>query len=187
MRREAASDRKWPRPWVWIGVIAAVALVTGTTAALLLAPSAPQQTFTVMAHHWGFVIYDEAGNEIPQIEVAPGTQVTLEILSAASLDHHEHHEMMERTIEAWADNPEYGGKTAMELHELMEEAEAAGLNDHIVTIAAFGVSVTTDHESSEPLRVTFVADKTGTFDIRCMGLCGWGHQYMVLEGGLVVG
>ncbi len=187
MREEVRSDRKWPRLWVWIGVIAAAALVTGTTAALLLAPSTPQRTYTVMAYHWGFALYDESGNEVPQIEVAPGTQVTLEILSAASLDHEAHHEMMERTIEAWADNPEYGGKTAMELHELMEDAEAAGLNDHLVTIAAFGVSVPTDHESSEPVRATFVADQTGTFDIRCMGLCGWGHQFMVLEGGLVVG
>ncbi|MEE9592824.1 MAG: hypothetical protein V3W28_04495 [Thermoplasmata archaeon] len=140
-----------------------------------------------MAFHWGFAIYDESGNEVPQIEVAPGTQVTLEVLSGASLDRHEHHEMMERTIEAWADNPEYGGIIAAELHELMEEAEAAGLNDHVVTIPAFGVSVPTDHESSEPVRVTFVADQTGTFDIVCAGLCGWGHQFMALEGGLVVG
>lgn len=186
MREEVSSDRKWPRLWVWVGVLVAVGLVTGTTAALLLAPSAPQRTFTVMAYHWGFAIYDETGNEVPAIEVAPGTQVNLEIFSAASLDHHEHHEMMERTIEAWADNPEYGGKTAMELHELMEEAEAAGLNDHVVTIAEFGVSVATDHESTDPVRVTFVADKTGTFDIVCAGLCGWGHQFMALEGGLVV-
>ncbi len=186
MREEVRSDRKSPRLWVWIGVIAAVALVTGTTAALLLAPSTPQRTFTVMAYHWGFAVYDENGNEVPQIEVAPGTQVTLEILSGASLDHGAHHEMMERTIEEWADNPEYGGKTALELHELMEEAETAGLNDHLVTIAELGVSVPTDHESSDPVRVTFVADQTGTFDIRCMGLCGWGHHLMVLGGGLVV-
>ncbi len=186
MREEVVSERKLPRRWVWVGIIAAVTLVTGSTAAFLWAPSAPQRTFTVMAYHWGFAILDENGNEVPQIDVAPGTQVTLEILSGASLDHEAHHEMMERTIAAWADNSEYGGKTAMELHELMEEAEAAGLNDHLVTIAEFGVSVATDHESSEPVRVTFVADQTGTFDIRCMGLCGWGHHLMVLEGGLVV-
>ncbi|MFQ5908256.1 MAG: hypothetical protein ACE5JE_05465 [Thermoplasmata archaeon] len=186
MREKAATGQRWRRPWLWIGVLIAVGLVTGTTAAFLLAPSAPQRTFTVMAYHWGFAIYDESGTEVPAIEVASGTQVTLEIFSGASLDHEAHHEMMERTVVAWADNPEYGAKTAIELMELMEDAEAAGLNDHVLTIPQFGVSMWTDHESPEPARVTFVADEAGTFDITCAGLCGWGHIYMHLEGGLVV-
>ncbi|MFQ5552523.1 MAG: hypothetical protein ACE5EW_02215 [Thermoplasmata archaeon] len=174
--------------WLLVTLIV-VAAVLGSVAAVLLSSAAPvadQRTFKVVAHHWGFAIFDENGNEVPRMEVARGTEVTLEVISAAGLDHHEHHAFMERTIEAWADNPAFGGKTAMELHELMEEAEAAGLNDHVMTIPAFGVVATTDHESPIPVVVTFVAGENGTFDIVCAGLCGWGHQYMSLEGGLVV-
>ncbi|MFQ5919843.1 MAG: hypothetical protein ACE5I4_07355 [Thermoplasmata archaeon] len=176
------------RLWLWVTVIA-VAAVLGSVAAVLLSSPAPatmERTYQVVAYHWGFAIFDENGNEVPRIEVAEGTEVTLSVISAASLDHEAHHEYMERTIEAWADNPAFGGKTAMELHELMEEAEAAGLNDHVVTIPAFGVSATTDHESPTPVVVTFVADERGTFDIVCAGLCGWGHLFMSLPGGVVV-
>jgi heme/copper-type cytochrome/quinol oxidase subunit 2 len=188
MREMEQHDGLGRKLWLWVVVIA-VAAVIGSVAAVFLsspAPAALERTYEVVAYHWGFAIFDENGNEVPRIEVAQGTEVTLEVISGASLDHEAHHEYMQRTLEAWADNPAYGGRSAMELHELMEEAEAAGLNDHVMTIPAFGVVAVTDHDSATPAVVTFVADEMGTFDMVCAGLCGFGHQYMSLTGGLVV-
>ena len=175
------------RLWLVIGATLVVGLLLGAAIGILSAPGpAPQRTFTVVAYHWGFALYDEEGTEVPQIAVARGTVVTLLVISAASLGHEVHETMMGRTIAAWENNTAFGGKSAMELMELMEEAEAQGLLDHAVRIPEFDVVAVTDHESPAPTQVTFVADKAGSFDIRCGLFCGFGHAYMELEGGLVV-
>lgn len=174
--------------WLWLGSGLVIGLLLGAgTVALIAAPSpAPQATFTVVAYHWGFAFYDGDGNEVPQIEVARGTEVTLLVISAAALGHEVHEALMERTITAWENNTAFGGKSAAELMELMEEPEMQGLLDHAVHIPEFGVAAVTDHESPAPIRVTFVADRAGSFDILCGVFCGWGHAYMALDGGLVV-
>ncbi len=189
MGRETESSlEKRVGLWLWLGSGLTIGILLGAgTVALIAAPSpAPQATFTVVAYHWGFALYDEGGAEVPQIAVSRGTVVTLLVISAASLGHEVHEGLMGRTIAAWENKTAFGGKTAMELMELMEEAEAQGQVDHAVLIPGFGVRAVTDHESPAPTQVTFVADKAGSFDIRCGVFCGFGHAYMDLEGGLVV-
>ncbi|MFQ6012404.1 MAG: hypothetical protein ACE5LS_01995 [Thermoplasmata archaeon] len=187
MREEMAEDSVWRRPWLWVAIALAGGLLLGTLIGFVSAPApAPQRTFTVVAYHWGFAVYDENGNEVPQIEVTRGTDVTLLVISAASLGHEVHEELMGRTIAAWENNTAFGGKTGPELMALMEEAETEGLLNHAIRIAEFGVVVETDYETPAPAQVTFVADKVGSFDILCGVFCGWGHAYMALTGGLVV-
>lgn len=149
-------------------------------------PAPPKKTFTVVAYHWGFAVYDENGKEIPKIDVARGTVVTLLVIGAEALSHEIHEVYEKRTMELWDNNSAYGGKNMTAIMEEMEEAEAAGYLDHSVRIAEYNIDVTTDYKSPSPKVVTFTADKAGTFDILCNHFCGWGHQYMKLTGGLVV-
>lgn len=186
MATETPERKRTGKAWIGLAVALVVGLLIGAgTMAVLNAP-APQRTFTVIAYHWGFAIYDEAGAEIPKIQVAIGTVVTLEVIGAEALSHEIHEVYEERTMDLWADNPAYGGKNMSELMEEMESAETAGYLDHSVQIAAYNIDVVTDHDSPSPKRVTFVANQAGTFDIECNVYCGWGHQYMNLTGGLVV-
>lgn len=171
---------------------ASVALVAGLLAGVgayaMVAPTTPPQaTFTIVAYHWGLAIYDEAGNEVPNIAVAKGTQVTLLVVAASALSHELHEEFEERTLERMADNPDYGDMTRDQIHEELEMAMMKGLLDHSVSIDAFGVDVVASHDSAVPARATFVAGQAGTFDIVCLSqFCGWGHMYMKATGGLVV-
>lgn len=174
-------------------VAASLALVAGLLvgvvgASAMSGPAAPSHAhFTIVAYHWGFAFYDESGNEVPNIEVAQGTQVTLSVVAASALSHENHEAFEERTMELMADNPDYGGLSEMEIMENMEEAEGQGLVDHNVHIEAFGVDMVASHISAVPTRATFTADQTGTFDIVCLSnFCGWGHVYMKAAGGLVV-
>jgi heme/copper-type cytochrome/quinol oxidase subunit 2 len=163
-------------------------LLVGVSAYAMVAPAAPQQaTYTIVAYHWGFAIYDEAGIEVPNIAVAQGTQVTLLVVAASALSQELHEEFEERILEAWEDNPDYGGLTHEELHGELETAMAKGQMDHSVAIEAFGVDVTAVHDSAVPAQVTFTADAVGTFNIVCLSqYCGWGHMYMKGTGGVVV-
>ncbi|MFQ5907996.1 MAG: hypothetical protein ACE5JE_04085 [Thermoplasmata archaeon] len=175
------------RLWIWIGValVAGLAIGGGVIALTVPAP-APQATFTVVAHHWGFVIYDEDGTEVPRIEAARGTEVTLLVMGAEALSHAIHGQFMDRTIAAWENNTQFGGKTGLELRDLIEEAENQGLEDHSVMISGYDLNIPAVGDSASPTIVTFLADTAGTFDIQCNQFCGWGHQFMKLEGGFVV-
>ena len=174
--------------WLWLGSGLTIGILLGAgTMALIAAPSpAPQATFTVVSYHWGFALFDEDGIEVPQIEVARGTEVTLLVMGAEALSHAIHEELMDRTIAAWENNTQFGGKTGLEIHDLIEEAEAQDLEDHSVMISGYDLNIPALGDSASPTIVTFVADTAGTFDIRCNQFCGWGHQFMTLEGGLVV-
>lgn len=175
------------RLWLGIGVALVVGLLVGGVVGMLAVPRAsPEATYTVVAYHWGFAIYDAQGNEVPKIDVARGTVVTLLVIGAEALspEIHEVYEM--RTVAAWENNSAYGNRDGLEIMMEMEAAEAAGLLDHSVSIAGYDLNVVTDFESPSPKLVTFVADQAGTFDITCQQFCGWGHQYMQLAGGLVV-
>ncbi len=173
--------------WIGIGVALVVGLLLGWGVVSLTTPATPpQKTFTVVAYHWGFAIYDEQGQEIPKIEVARGTQVTLLVIGAEALSHELHEVFEDRTIEAWENNTAFGNKNASEIHEEIEDAELQGLVNHSVSISGYGVNVVTDVDSASPKRATFTADTVGTFDILCLNECGWGHQWMKLSGGFVV-
>lgn len=175
------------RLWLGLGVALVVGLLVGGLVVSVTTPRAPPEaTFTVVAYHWGFAVYDAEGNEVPKIEVARGTVVTLLVVGASALNHEIHEAYEMRTIQAWENNSAYGNKNGTAIMMEMEMAGAQGLLDHSVTISAFNVNVVTDRESPSPQIVTFVADQAGAFDIQCQKFCGWGHQYMELAGGLVV-
>jgi heme/copper-type cytochrome/quinol oxidase subunit 2 len=186
MTEEAKTINKL---WLWVGIAVAIgALVgAGATAAVYSSAAPPEQrTFTIVAYHWGFAVFDEQGNEIPRIEVARGTEVTLVVVGGMALSHELHEMFEERTVETFADNPDYGGLNATEVQQKLEEAAEKGQVDHGVVISAYDLDIPAYADSPNPSVVTFVADKAGTFDIFCNRPCGWGHQYMFFEGGLVV-
>jgi heme/copper-type cytochrome/quinol oxidase subunit 2 len=187
MAREAEGISRF---WLWVGVAVVVGALVGAGAtAVLYSPAAPpkEATFTIVAYHWGFAIFDEQGNEVPRIEVARGTEVTLVVMGAMSLSHELHEAFEERTIETFADNPDSGGLNATEVLEKLEGAAEQGMVDHAVVVPEYGLDILASADSPSPSVVTFVADKAGTFNIFCNLPCGWGHPYMLLEGGLVVG
>lgn len=186
MEPKEQKAKKSASPWIAMVVALVVGLLVGAGVMAVMSSPAPQRTFTVVAYHWGFAIYDEDGVEVPKIEVAQGTHVTLIVLGGLQLDHEIHHMFEERMVEAWADNPAFGGLNHTELHEASEEAHDLGLKEHSVQISGYNINVQTDHESANPQIVTFVANTAGTFDIQCMVFCGFGHQYMTLTGGFVV-
>lgn len=164
-----------------VGALLGIGILALTSPAM-----APEKTFTVVAYHWGFAIYDEQGNEIPRIEVAQGTVVTLLVIGAEALSHEIHEAYVERVIETWADNPDYGGMSAEEIEAAIEGAGASGLLNHSLSIDGYDVEVPTDVSSPVPQQFTFIAHKSGTFAIRCLTYCGSGHGYMVIEDGFVV-
>ncbi len=175
------------RFWILIGVAVVVGALVGFGATMLATPAPPPTaTFTVVAYHWGFAIYDEDGVEIPKIEVARGTEVTLLVIGAEALSTDIHEEFGHRTVEAWENKTAFGGKTGPEIHDEIEDAEDQGLMDHSVRISGYDVDIKTKAMSPSPVKVTFTADTAGTFDIICNFFCGWGHQYMALTGGFVV-
>ena len=176
-----------PKLWIALVVALVIGVVIGVGTMALTTPAvSPQKTFTVVAHHWGFILFDEDGNEIPKIEVAPGAEVTLIVIGAEALAPTIHGAFEDRTVAAWENNTAFGGKTGPEIRGEIEDAEALGLEDHSVLIVGYDLDIQTNIASASPTIVTFVADKAGTFEIRCNTFCGWGHQFMTLEGGLVV-
>jgi heme/copper-type cytochrome/quinol oxidase subunit 2 len=176
----------------WAVALFLVGLLLGAGIVAVVRPAGPaaaplERTFTIVAYHWGFVIFDEDGEEVPGIQVPLGTRVTLVIMGAEALNVDLHEAYKERTIALWADNPDYGGFTEAELRQGFDDAEQQGLLIHSVAIEGYGINVLADIATGAHKVVTFVADKAGSFTIRCLNFCGMGHGYMALQGGFVVG
>jgi hypothetical protein len=182
-------------------VIVAVAVLAVVLGYLAIPSPTParEKVFYIVVYHWGFALYDQNFNEINRIQVSRGDRVTLHVIPAEALTEEAHGVFEERTVKRGIGNlPPNDPKIMDEI----EEAEKAGLMNHSVTIIELGVNVSTDiskvttkaHSVKEALqmgnpgggKVTFTADKVGSFNIMCMVPCGFGHAWMMLERGFVV-
>jgi len=185
--------------------VLALAVLAGLAAYLYTGGSTvsgEERVFYVVAYHWGFAFYDENFNEVSKIVVNRGDRVTIYLIPGAALNEEAHEVYEERTIERGIGDLPPGSP---EIVAKMEEAEDEGLLDHGLTISDYDVDVRTNHElfsgeassisevfsieSGDTLRahsITFTADKPGSFDIICSVFCGYGHGWMVVEGGFVV-
>lgn len=156
-------------------------------------------TAYVVGYHWGWAIFDEAGNELEILEVPVGATVEL----IAVNDH---------AGQAIAQLPEAvaGSIRAISWHDRMhhaveqgrfpdlEEAEGVGLSealaaahnghdhegptpDHALMVAGIGAKGFLDAHGEEPTRLTFTVDREGAFEFRCTEPCGSGHEYQRRE------
>jgi hypothetical protein len=164
----------------------------GVSTMVVAPPAAEAKVFYVLPGEWSFALFDEAFNPIDRIEVRKGDRVTLIILPEPFMPD-EIHEELEYDFIEWAIGE---GLIASEedFEEYEEEAEAElgkevfGLEylPHGVAIRGYEDRVNVLLEDGEPVIVTFIADREGSFDIYCNLYCGWGHQYMKLSGAFVV-
>lgn len=165
-------------------------------------PPKPTKVFYVIAYHWGFEFYDSNLNRVERIVVNKGDIVKIYVFPGKAFSGEMHHELEELTVESGIGEYPPG---SMEIEELLEEADEAGLLDHGLAIMEFNVNIITDYEAftgeaasleefleveavdaTERHSITFTADKVGSFNIICSLYCGYGHEYMVAEGGLIV-
>lgn len=186
-------------------VVLTLAVLAGLAVYLYTGQSAlvgEEKTFYVVAYHWGYAFYDENFNEIERIVVNRGDRVTIYVIPGAAFDEEAHEAYQERTVEEGVGDLPPGSQ---EIIARMEEAEEGGFLDHGLTITGYDVDIKTNYgmfkggassiqevfsiESGDTLRahsMTFTADKSGSFDIVCSVFCGYGHGWMVVEGGFVV-
>ncbi len=165
-------------------------------------PKGNERVFYVVVYHWGYVFYDENFNEINNIVVDRGDIVTLYLIPGGAFKEEIHEQYQDRTLATGIGDlpPE-----SPEIREKIEEAEEMGYLDHGLAIEGYNVNVRTNHkmfkgiaesidevlnvENEITLRshsITFVADTVGTFSIMCTVYCGYGHDWMVVDGGFIV-
>ena len=187
---------------VVIPVVVAI-IVIGAVAFFLfpgMGGAPKEKVFIIVAYHWGYALYDSNYNEIDQIVVNKGDTVKIYFISARSLSEEFYSQLEERAIQQGV-----GGLSGDDLRAKIEEAISAGQIDHGLQITAFNVFVATNtknfsgkaktlkeffqtenKDAIEQQAVTFKADKTGTFDILCYVVCGYGHSFMVRQDAIRV-
>jgi hypothetical protein len=181
-----------------------------------LAPEAPRDegtVFYVVPYHYGFAFYDRQFAEIEKIQVKEGETVALHIVPATALARETFFAYAERSIRAGIGRLAPGDP---QIRRKIDEDLVLGDVEHIIGVSAHAVHVQTDVtgalggrifregapksvreavEGKDPSikTVTFTAKKVGTFDVLCVdsgmdggGTCGWGHQWMIAKGALVV-
>jgi len=181
-----------------------VALVVIGAVAYFVLPNlgggAKEKVFIIVGYHWGFALYDSNYNEIDQIVVNKGDTVKVYFISARSLSEEFYSQLEQRAIQNGV-----GGISGDELRAKIDEAISSGLVDHGLQITEFSVFISTntknfsgkaktlkeffqieDKNAIEQQSVTFKADKTGSFNIQCFVVCGYGHAYMIRENAIVV-
>lgn len=163
------------------------------------------RTLYVGAYHWGFVLLDGSGTERDRVVLDRETsfrlvafntsaEEALETLPARVRDAvPDHHDLEARNEERV---PPPRGR---DLHEALEEANER-YPDHSVALMPSGWNhmrggrgggtmmhpIALPHTATRPATVTLTATQRGDYTFSCMTYCGYGHDYMDLDGGLVV-
>ncbi len=182
--------------------VLAIAAVTGAVAAYAYLSASLQATgsqgeadarvYYIVPTAWTLAIYDENFNRVDKIVVEKGDIVTLIVLPEPFVPEELHEEVEHEFMESL---PSLGVELSQEeLNRLHEEAEESlgrelyGVKylPHGLAIEGYEDKVNLDLSSGYPAAVTFKADRAGSFTIYCSVFCGWGHQFMSLEGAFVV-
>jgi hypothetical protein len=150
-------------------------------------------TAYVVAYHWGWVIFDEAGQELDLLRVPVGATVELFAVNdhasgaiaklpvpvadaIRGIDWHQraHHDVAAGRIE----DPEAAGEgTVSEALRVVHDDHH--LRNHGLMVRGAGVRpVMLDAHAEEPAHLVFVVDKEGRYEFRCTEKCGFGHDPM---------
>ena len=194
------------------GGIGATALLAGCIGTAEASEAEPgEETFYIVAYHWGFAAFDVDGTEHESIEVPEGTELTLVAVNDHASDAFDYlpcdveavlkeFDALERTQTHVEDGiiPEPDDVTIEEKyeeahddahrhdedddhHEDDDHDRELTMLDHEVIIPGYDVEMEVLSTADKPVRTTFVTDETGTFDFLCTHDCGYGHPYMVRE------
>ncbi|MFP8888464.1 hypothetical protein ACLI4U_01670 [Natrialbaceae archaeon A-CW2] len=193
------------------GGIGATALIAGCLDDVGLGDEPGDETYYIVAYHWGFAAFDEDGTEHELIEVPEGTELTIVAINDHASDAFgdlpepvetilEDFDALERTKQHVEDGtiPEPEDATIEEVYEEAHDHAHNGhdddghdddghdeneltMLDHELIIPGHDVEMMVLSTADEPVQTSFVTDETGTFDFVCTHDCGYGHPYMVRE------
>ncbi|WP_286046706.1 hypothetical protein [Halalkalicoccus sp. NIPERK01] len=159
------------------------------------------RTIYVGAYHWGFVMFDDSGEEQERVSLQRNDVlrvVSFNTLSSQAMqslppsirealpDHETLEERNEERIPPPADG---------DFHELLEEANEQ-YPDHSLAIMPSGQvhmgggmmmhSVALPQSATRPVVRQLGATRRGDYTLSCLTYCGYGHPYMEIDGGIVV-
>lgn len=163
----------------------------------------PDRSVYVGAYHWGFVLLDEGGNEHERLVLDPGSRVRLVAFNTSSegamsqlpqviRDAVPDHESLEERNEERISSPPSG-----EIHDALEEANERYPN-HSLSVMPSGwnhmrgpmdggmMLHPLPRSASQPTIAGIRASQRGDYTISCLEYCGYGHQYMEIDGAFVV-
>lgn len=159
------------------------------------------RTIYVGAYHWGFVMIDDAGEELDRVDVRrsdvlrlvafnTGASQAVRSLPAAIREALPDHESLEERNEARIPAPPSG-----DFHELLGEANEQ-YPDHSLAITPSGQihmgggmmmhPVALSRSATAPVTRQVSASRRGDYTLSCLLYCGYGHPYMEIDGGIVV-
>ena len=130
-------------------------------------PREPDVTFYVVAFHWGWDVFSEAGQKLDGIRVPEGTVVELYGVNSQA------EQAINRLPAPVA--------AAIRSRGYPETPSGIGIGEndlgtHGFMIEGYRVVEQLRPDAGEPVRVAFVADHPGTYRVQCTIYCGVGHQ-----------
>lgn len=160
------------------------------------------RTVYVGAYHWGFVLFDDSGEELERVDVERGDVLRLVAFNTGASRAVESlpspvgaalpdHEALEERNEERIPPPVDG-----DFHERLEEANER-YPDHSLAVVSSGRNhmrgggmtlhpVALLHGATTPVTRRVRATQPGDHTLSCLTYCGYGHPYMEIDGGIVV-
>lgn len=157
-------------------------------------PDPREVTAYVVGYHWGWVMFDEDGNELDVLEVPVGTTVELIAVndhashaigqlpspvaeSIRSIDFHDraHHDVEMGRM------PDPRQAEGISLSEALAAAHdghdhMGPSRDHGLLVTGVGQEAFLDAHADQPQRLMFTVEREGTHEFRCTEECGVGHE-----------
>jgi len=160
------------------------------------------RTIYVGAYHWGFIVVDESGEERDRVSLQRNDVlrvVSFNTLASGAVqslptpirDALPDHEALEERNEERIPAPSSG-----DFHELLEEANER-YPDHSLAIMPSGQvhmgggmmmhPAALPKTATSPIVRQLEATQRGDYTLSCLTDCGYGHPYMEIDGGIVIG
>ncbi|WP_254767493.1 hypothetical protein [Salinilacihabitans rarus] len=158
------------------------------------------RTIYIGAYHWGFVIFDESGEELERVSLQRNdvlrvvsfntlSSQAIQSLPSSIREAIPDHEALEERNEERIPPPADG-----DFHELLEEANEQ-YPDHSIAIMPSGQvhmaggmmhPVALPQSATRPAVRQLSATRRGDYTLSCLTYCGYGHPYMEIDGGIIV-
>ncbi|WP_254533345.1 hypothetical protein [Natrinema gelatinilyticum] len=180
---------------------AGIASLSGCVGNLPGSGDGVDRTIYVGAYHWGFVMFDDLGEEQERISLQrndilrvvsfnTGASQAVQSLPASIQEALPGHEALEERNEERIPPPADG-----DFHELLEEANEQ-YPDHSLAIMPSGQdhmgggmmmhSVALPRSATRPAVRQLGATRRDDYTLSCLTDCGYGHPYMEVDDGIVV-